>query len=154
MYKPQAQIHTGFHRFTEIGHIFHNKYNFDNKNTSKVGIWPVSCLNDYEIQERRLEGMKIQKISWGSPSPDPSGSLRLCRSFRKSVGIYPRSAPEPGQGSVLGTLIKNKTIKFWWSGQELKFRALHYSTHETLLICKLKPSLNMQSDSVCAKVFV
>ena len=59
---------------------------------------------------------------------------------------------KPGQGSVLGTLIKNKTI--WRSGQELNFRALHYSTHETLLICKLKPSLNMQSDSVCAKVFV
>ena len=50
----QARIHTGFHRFTEIGHIFHNKYSFDNKNTSKVGIWPVSCLNDYEIQERGL----------------------------------------------------------------------------------------------------
>ena len=53
--KPkQARIHTGFHRFTEIGHIFHNKYIFDNKNTFKVGIWPVSCLNDYEIQERGL----------------------------------------------------------------------------------------------------
>ena len=50
----QARIHTGFHRFTEIGHIFHNKYIFDNKNTFKVGIWPVSCLNDYEIQERGL----------------------------------------------------------------------------------------------------
>ena len=50
----QARIHTGFHHFTEIGHIFHNKYNFDYKNTSKVGIWPVSCLNDYEIQERGL----------------------------------------------------------------------------------------------------
>lgn len=40
------------------------------------------------------------------------------------------------------------------SGQELKLRPLHYSTNEVLLICKLKPSLNMQSDSVCAKVFV
>ena len=27
----QARIHTGFHRFTEIGQIFHNKYIFDNK---------------------------------------------------------------------------------------------------------------------------
>ena len=89
----QARIHTGFHRFMEIGHTFHNKYIFDNKNTFKVEIWPISFLNDYETQERRLEGIKIQKISWGRPSPDPSGSLRLGRSFRKLVGIYPRSAP-------------------------------------------------------------
>ena len=27
----QARIHTGFHRFTEIGHIFHTKYIFNNK---------------------------------------------------------------------------------------------------------------------------
>ena len=27
------------------------------------------------------------------PAPDPARSLRLCRSFRKSVSIYPRSAP-------------------------------------------------------------
>ena len=27
----QARIHTGFHRFTEIGQIFHNKYIFNNK---------------------------------------------------------------------------------------------------------------------------
>ena len=54
IYSLQARIHTGFHRFTEIGHIFHNKYIFDNKNTFKAGIWPVSCLNDYEIQETGL----------------------------------------------------------------------------------------------------
>ena len=27
----QTWIHTGFHRFTEIGQIFHNKYFFNNK---------------------------------------------------------------------------------------------------------------------------
>ena len=27
----QARIHTGFHRFTEIGQIFHNKYIFNNE---------------------------------------------------------------------------------------------------------------------------
>ena len=27
----QGRIHTGFHRFTEIGQIFHNKYIFNNK---------------------------------------------------------------------------------------------------------------------------
>ena len=29
--KRQVQIHMGFHRFTEIGHIFHNKYVFNIK---------------------------------------------------------------------------------------------------------------------------
>lgn len=52
--RHHSRIHTGLHHFTEIGHIFHNKYIFDNKNTFKVEIWPVSCLNDYEIQDRGL----------------------------------------------------------------------------------------------------
>ena len=29
--KRQVQIHTGFHHFTEIGRIFHNKYVFNNR---------------------------------------------------------------------------------------------------------------------------
>ena len=36
--KRQVQIHTGFHRFTEIGHIFHNKDVFNNKNPFQVEI--------------------------------------------------------------------------------------------------------------------
>ena len=47
----QAWIHTVF---TEIDHIFHNKYIFNNKNTFQDEIWPVSCLNDSETQERGL----------------------------------------------------------------------------------------------------
>ena len=35
----QVQIHTGFHRFTEIGQIFHNKHTFNNNKTSQVEIW-------------------------------------------------------------------------------------------------------------------
>ena len=50
----QVRIHTGFHRFTEIGHIFHIKYIYQNKNTLQVEIWPISHLNDLEIQERGL----------------------------------------------------------------------------------------------------
>ena len=73
----QALIHTDFHRFTEIGHIFHIKYIFDNKNTFQVEIWPISCLNDSETQERGLQGVKIQKISWGSPPRTP---LKACAS--------------------------------------------------------------------------
>ena len=89
----QVRIHTGFHRFTEIGHIFHIKYIYQNKNTLQVEIWPISHLNDLEIQERGLKGVKIQIISWGSHPLDPAKSWRLPRSFRKSVSIYPRSAP-------------------------------------------------------------
>ena len=37
----------------------------------------------------RLYGVKFQKISRRSKTLDPSGSLRLRRSFRKSVSIYP-----------------------------------------------------------------
>ena len=59
----QVQIHTGFHRFTEIGHIFHIKiYIFKNENTFQVEIWPISHLNDSETQERGLKGVKIQMI--------------------------------------------------------------------------------------------
>ena len=39
-----ARIHTSYHRFTEMGQIFHNKYIFDNKKTiSKLnsGQYPV-----------------------------------------------------------------------------------------------------------------
>ena len=44
----QARIHTSFYRFTEIGHIFHNKYTLNNKDTFQVEIWPISCMNDSE----------------------------------------------------------------------------------------------------------
>ena len=37
----QARIHTGFHPFTEIGRIFHNKYIFNNKNAFQVEIWKM-----------------------------------------------------------------------------------------------------------------
>ena len=37
----QARIHTVFHRFTEIGRTFHNKYIFSNKNAFEVEIWKM-----------------------------------------------------------------------------------------------------------------
>ena len=55
LYAGQAQFHkSSFHRFTEIGHIFHNKHIVNNKNTFQVEIWPIFCLNDSETQERGL----------------------------------------------------------------------------------------------------
>ena len=50
----QARIHTGFHTFTEIGRIFHNKYIFSNKNAFQVGIWKMldsPCLTSTTIWE-------------------------------------------------------------------------------------------------------
>ena len=93
----QVRIYTGFHRFTEIGHIFHIEiYIFKNENAFQVEIWPISHLNDSETQERGLKGVKIQIISWGSQPPEPAKSSRLRCSFRKSVSIYPRSTPDSG----------------------------------------------------------
>ena len=37
----QARIHTGCHRFTEIGRIFHNKYILSNKNNFQFEIWKM-----------------------------------------------------------------------------------------------------------------
>ena len=45
------QIYISFHRFMEIGHIFHTKYIFNDKNTFQVEIWLISCLNDSETPE-------------------------------------------------------------------------------------------------------
>ena len=56
--------------------------------------WPISCLNDSETQERGLQGVKIETFP-GVACPDSPKRLRLRRSFRKSVSIYPRSAPAP-----------------------------------------------------------
>ena len=94
-------MHTGFHRFTEISQIFHNKY--IQERTCKVqGFirgewkWPISFPNDSETQERRLKEVIIENISRGEGGrmpPDPTRSLRLRRSCRKSVSIHPRSAP-------------------------------------------------------------
>ena len=41
----QVRIRTGFHRFTEIGQIFHNKHTFNNNKTSKVEIWKMVWTN-------------------------------------------------------------------------------------------------------------
>ena len=41
----QVRIHTGFHRFTEIGQIFHNKHTFNNNKTSQVEIWKMFWTN-------------------------------------------------------------------------------------------------------------
>ena len=47
----QARIHTGFHRFTEIGQVFHNKHIFNNNSrTFQVEIWKMVCTNVFFFQ--------------------------------------------------------------------------------------------------------
>ena len=58
-------------------------------------------LKKKKTQERKLWGVKIQKMYRGSMPPDPPRSLSRLRSFRKSVGIHPRS--------VLGTCSSTAT---------------------------------------------
>ena len=57
------------------------------------GQYPVQMTRK-PMQERGLKGVKNPKTPLGEPATGPSRSLRLRRSFRKSVSIYPRSAPE------------------------------------------------------------
>ena len=52
----QARFHTGFHRFTEIGQIFHNKHIFHNNTnrTFQVEIWKTVWKNVFFFQFRGI----------------------------------------------------------------------------------------------------
>ena len=89
----QAQIHTGFHCFTEIGQIFHNRYIKLQGFIRGKELAKLSRLNDSETQERRPWEVEIEKHFQLGHAPGPPKSLRLRRSFRKSVSINPRSTP-------------------------------------------------------------
>ena len=75
----QAQIHTGFHRFTEIGQVCHNKYIFNNnRRTFQVEIWKMVCTNVFFFQ---LSGIR-QKPGKGNfrelkPEKIPRGASGL-----------------------------------------------------------------------------
>ena len=91
----QARINTGFHRFTEIGQIFHNRY-IEEKTFQVARLhprrrnWSISCVNNSETQERGLWEVKIEKFHIGA-CPWTPRNMHLWCSFRKSVSIYPRS---------------------------------------------------------------
>ena len=59
------------------------------KKTFQVKIWPISWLND----SGDFREWKKKKFT-GVHASDPPRSLRLRRSFWKTVSIYPRSAPD------------------------------------------------------------
>ena len=58
--------------------------------TLKSGQYPVPMTR--KPRKGDLRGKNPKKFN-GEPAPDPSRSLHLRRSFRKSVSICPRSAP-------------------------------------------------------------
>ena len=61
----QARIHTGFHRFTEMGQIFYNKYIFHNKITiSKLKSGQYPRNEDFkELKSKNFLGEPVP----GSP---------------------------------------------------------------------------------------
>ena len=70
----------------------------------KIGQYPVWMTRKPRKGYLRR---KTQKISWVSPSPDPA---RRC-SFRKSVSIYPKSAPEDvGLWPFYSSYVKKRQI--------------------------------------------
>ena len=86
----QARIQTGFHRFTEIGQIFHTKHKLITiveLSKLKSGKWST-CKNVFRALDRNRG-----KGTFACPR----ASLEACSlgpSFRKSVSIYPRSASD------------------------------------------------------------
>ena len=89
----QARIHTGFHRFTEIGQIFHNFQvaRLHPKWMELSNILSECRRNTGQGTLRELNSKILQgEHTSGSPSLRlPSALVQ----FRKSVSIYPRSAP-------------------------------------------------------------
>ena len=108
----QARIHTGFHRFTEIGQIFHKKLIFNNKNfpswnlengLDKCFLFPVSgnlmpfspppLPMNQKPGKANFRELVSQKMPGGACPRAPLEACSLGPLFRKSVSIYPRSAP-------------------------------------------------------------
>ena len=146
----QARIHYGFHRFTEIGQIFHNKYIFNNnKILSKLKLRDEIIRRFARLHPRRMEltkywlnDVEIQKISRRSIPRTP-----LRRSLRKSVSISPivptcalycrRPDSRPWNVHAIhcydGYLVKVvKTLEnFWLVSWLLAFRSAEkWSTHQ------------------------
>ena len=105
----------GFHSFTEIGQIFHNRFiklqgfiRGDRTGQIILSAW---------MTQKRKKGdfgkLKSKKNSHWGMLPDPPKSLRVRRSFGKSVSINPRSAPASRfcSCSFIRNLIKQR--RFW-----------------------------------------
>jgi len=85
---PQARSHTGVHRFTRISQRFQN---------------------DSEIQERGLEGVKIQNTCCGALS-HPTPPFTRCLASSALIAVYLRSAPPPPLGNESPSIIIPCTV--------------------------------------------
>ena len=104
----QGRIHTGFHRFTEIGQIFIRNIFLIIIELSKLksGKWSgqmFSFSNFWEFDapsmnqkpgKGNFRELVSKKIPGGACPWAPLEACSLGPSFRKSVSIYPRSTPE------------------------------------------------------------
>ena len=110
--QSQARIHTGFHRFTEIRQIFHKKLIFNNKNfpswnlengLDKCFLFPISgnLMSSPPMNQKpgkaNFRELVSKKIPGGACPRAPLEACSLGPLFRKSVSIYPRSAPESSE---------------------------------------------------------
>ena len=106
----EGAIHTGFHRFTEIGHIVHNKYIFNTKNFVQVEIWKMvwtfffftifkTSFEENGTSQYRFWMIVSENPKYFSREPAPGPligdprSLQPQRPFWKSFSFYARSAP-------------------------------------------------------------
>ena len=109
------------HRFPPF---YGNQWHFSHNNTFliiqthstlKSGQYPVWMTRKPRKGEFRSKNPK--KFARGARPPDPSRILRLRHAFRKSVGIYPRSAPAtvfwsiPDPGKLFQTLHKGYHLR-------------------------------------------
>ena len=89
----QARIHTVFTVLLKSVRFFIIDVLSCKASSEEKELAKLSCLNDSETQERGLWEVKIEKNFPLGHAPGPHKSLRLRRSFKKSVSINPRSAP-------------------------------------------------------------
>ena len=82
----QARIQTGFHRFTEIGRIFNDKYIFNNKKAFQVEIWNVGLALPH------IHSATIWKLTLMKWFADLQG-------FMRGTGQYPETQERRFQGA-------------------------------------------------------
>lgn len=103
------RIHTGFHCFTKIGEIFHNKINTFIVKRQNFTSWKlehgldnqqVPSLNDSETLETSLWGVNIPKISLRNMPPDPLQVWAFSALENQSASIQDPRLGEPKNHST------------------------------------------------------
>ena len=85
--RGSKQVSTNWSDFLEINNLNEIK-------TFHVEVWPISCLNDSEIQDRGLKELNSKTFPRGNMLRTPLEACAFDSRFRKSVSFYPRSAPD------------------------------------------------------------